>query len=254
MLNCKRCHAPSPGSKKNGKPYLLCAKCRAIYSARYTPRGPIVGRACDWCSAVLDPAKPRGARYCSEKCRCAERDDAKRVLCHGGCGDLIWIGSTSLDEPVCQPCRRIARGGHDVKCPCPACVQRHRDETSKSNREYRKAHGESRSTTWRRINGRPERNGSVFEPSTARRLRLYERDDWTCAICHEPTSHTYTATDPWSPTLDHIEPQSHALIPDHSDANLRTAHALCNAMRGDDATRDADVRSRVLPMLYQAIA
>ena len=179
------------------------------------------------------------------------------VPCTGDCGRLLWQGTGSSATPMCQPCRRRARGcltpDAKGKCKCDGCVQYHRDEVAKSNREYRTGSGEARSTTWRRINGRPERNGSVFEISTARRLRLYERDNWTCGICGEPTSRVYTATDPWSPTLDHIEPRSHTLIPDHSDAALRTAHALCNAMRGDDATRDEEVRSRVLPMLYQSL-
>jgi hypothetical protein len=44
------------------------------------------------------------------------------------------------------------------------------------------------------------------------------------------------STDPlddWAPSLDHIEPQSWALIPDHSPANLRLAHRWCNSVRGD---------------------
>jgi len=257
MPNCKRCHAPSPGSKKNGKPYLYCAECRARYAARYTPREAIAGRTCAWCDAGIDPSKPSSTRYCSSRCLTIAKDDAKRIPCSAGCGSLLWIGSTSLDNPVCRPCRKAARGctadSSIHNCKCEACTQAHRDGTSRANRRYREQHGEARSTTWRRINGRPERNGSVFEPSTARRLSLYERDNWTCGICGEPTSRVYTSADPWSPTLDHIEPRSHVLIPDHSDAGVRTAHALCNAMRGDDATRDQDVRSRVLPMLYQGL-
>lgn len=69
--------------------------------------------------------------------------------------------------------------------------------------------------------------------TTIRRHRLYERDNWTCQICLEPVDREADYLDPWSPTLDHIEPQSHALVPDHSDANLRTAHRWCNSVRGD---------------------
>jgi len=69
--------------------------------------------------------------------------------------------------------------------------------------------------------------------TSTRRLRLYERDNWTCQLCSEPVDRAADYLDDWAPTLDHIEPQSHALIPDHSDANLRTAHRWCNAVRGD---------------------
>lgn len=71
----------------------------------------------------------------------------------------------------------------------------------------------------------------VIEPRTRR--AIYERDDFTCQLCREPVD---IDADPWSdwyPSLDHIVPQSHVLIPDHSPANLRTAHRWCNAIRGD---------------------
>ncbi len=66
-----------------------------------------------------------------------------------------------------------------------------------------------------------------------RRRALYERDNWTCQLCGEPVDpSTYGGR---YPTLDHIEPQSLALIPDHSDRNLRTAHLSCNSKRGNRA-------------------
>lgn len=65
------------------------------------------------------------------------------------------------------------------------------------------------------------------------RRAIYERDNFTCQLCMEPVD---IDADPWSdwyPSLDHVIPQSHVLIPDHSLANLRTAHRWCNAVRGD---------------------
>lgn len=72
-----------------------------------------------------------------------------------------------------------------------------------------------------------------FAVSTSRRRRLYARDGWTCQLCFEPVDRDADPLSDWAPSLDHIEPQSHALIPDHSDENLRTAHRWCNAVRGD---------------------
>lgn len=65
------------------------------------------------------------------------------------------------------------------------------------------------------------------------RMRIYERDNWTCQICGEPTSHEYDPHDMYSPTLDHIVPQSLQLFPDHSPTNLRLAHMICNSERGN---------------------
>lgn len=65
------------------------------------------------------------------------------------------------------------------------------------------------------------------------RLAIYERDDFTCQLCFEPVDRDAGYLDDWAPSLDHIEPQSAALIPDHSPENLRTAHRWCNSVRGD---------------------
>lgn len=79
------------------------------------------------------------------------------------------------------------------------------------------------------------------------RLAIYERDGWTCQLCSEAVDRDLMATDPlndWAPSLDHIEPQSWALIPDHSPKNLRLAHRWCNSVRGDlTYYTDADLRA-----------
>ena len=87
-----------------------------------------------------------------------------------------------------------------------------------------------------------------FVVDPLRRTRLHERDGWTCMICHEPTSLTYSHADPWSPTLDHIVPRS--ILKDDSDDALRTAHALCNSIRSDDRKTDDEVAQTVRPLIY----
>lgn len=78
------------------------------------------------------------------------------------------------------------------------------------------------------------------------RLAIYDRDAWVCQLCAEPVDRDLMATDPlndWAPSLDHIEPQSWALVPDHSPENLRLAHRWCNSVRGDlTYYTDADLR------------
>lgn len=78
-----------------------------------------------------------------------------------------------------------------------------------------------------------ERHGKRFIISPGRRLAIYERDNWTCQLCSEPVDREAHYLDDWAPSLDHVIPQSHTLIPDHSPANLRTAHRWCNSVRGD---------------------
>lgn len=73
-----------------------------------------------------------------------------------------------------------------------------------------------------------------FAVPLALRLAIYERDEWMCQLCFEPIDCAAHYLSDWAPSLDHIEPQSHALIPDHSADNLRTAHRWCNSVRGDE--------------------
>lgn len=77
-----------------------------------------------------------------------------------------------------------------------------------------------------------------FAPTPSLRGFVYDRDNWTCQLCMEPVDPDADYLDDWAPTLDHIVPQSHQTIPDHSSANLRTAHRWCNAVRGNHSLHD----------------
>lgn len=77
------------------------------------------------------------------------------------------------------------------------------------------------------------RSKNTFKISPKERLKIYERDNWTCQLCAHPVDSTLHYLHDWSATLDHIIPQSHMLIPDHSPSNLRLAHRWCNSARGD---------------------
>lgn len=77
-----------------------------------------------------------------------------------------------------------------------------------------------------------------FLISPTKRLEIYERDGWLCQlteICPYPDQpiDPDLLSDKWAPTLDHIIPQSHVLIPDHSPENLQLAHLWCNSKKGD---------------------
>ena len=84
-------------------------------------------------------------------------------------------------------------------------------------------------------------SGTSFSVSPRVRQEIYARDRWTCQICAHPVDRTARHPSKWAPTLDHIEPQSAALIPDHSPSNLRLAHSWCNSARGDGSNMAKDV-------------
>lgn len=82
------------------------------------------------------------------------------------------------------------------------------------------------------------RSVTAFKISPKARRAIYERDNWTCQLCQKPVDPTLHYLDSWSASLDHVIPQSHQLIPDHSPKALRLAHRWCNGARGDGTNMD----------------
>ena len=66
--------------------------------------------------------------------------------------------------------------------------------------------------------------------SKAKRLRIYERDGWTCYLCGYPVNPDAKAPALDAPTLDHVVPVRSG--GDDSSDNLRTAHFYCNCVKG----------------------
>ena len=62
------------------------------------------------------------------------------------------------------------------------------------------------------------------------RVAVYERDNYVCQLCREPTDPDSDSQGPWYPTLDHIVPVSMGGTDDPH--MLRTAHRWCNGVRG----------------------
>lgn len=77
-----------------------------------------------------------------------------------------------------------------------------------------------------------------FKISPKARIAIYERDGWTCQLCQHPVDRELHYLNAWAASLDHVIPQSHQLIPDHSPAALRLAHRWCNSARGDGTNMD----------------
>lgn len=97
------------------------------------------------------------------------------------------------------------------------------------------------------------RTVTAFKISPKVRLAIYERDGWTCQLCLHPVDRELHYLNNWSATLDHIIPQSHQLLPDHSPKALRLAHRWCNAARGDGMNMDeSELVSRAVGMLTAA--
>lgn len=75
----------------------------------------------------------------------------------------------------------------------------------------------------------PNRRGADWI-APADRAGLYERDGWMCLLCDLPIDREAHWNDDLAPSLDHIVPRS--LGGTHDPVNLRTAHRICNSVRG----------------------
>lgn len=63
------------------------------------------------------------------------------------------------------------------------------------------------------------------------RKTVYERDGWRCHLCGKPVERSAAVPHPKAPTIDHLIPL--AAGGTHEPLNCRTAHFLCNSLKGD---------------------
>ena len=184
------------------------------------------------CRVCLDPLPgydiESGAIKCS-RCKWAERTKAPCADCGGPTGWPL-TDKRKPDAPRCQPCRRraIVHGttyAYRKGCRCGECVEANRAAARDYRAKVMARDGVSLTTKY-------GHSGGAFI-KRAERLAIYERDGWTCQLCGNPVDPRAPRNSWGEATLDHIEPQTHALIPDHRPENLRMAHRGCNASRGN---------------------
>ena len=160
------------------------------------------------------------------------------------CGTLIWPSKTRPPRQWCRPCRvrlgmsafgpgpRVTVHGTTNAyrrhgCRCEEC----RAAVAAKGRLYAARFAAREGASLSRKYRRPGSEDQFI--SRADRLAIYERDGWICQLCGLPVDRTLTGRDRMGATLDHIEPRTAVLIPDHSPSNLRLAHRSCNSSRGN---------------------
>lgn len=200
---------------------------------------------CAVCAVEFTPKTPR-AKYCSRPCKDKGKPSANGLNC-SICGRRMTKGRTSSEQGLAahNQCRKDAglirahgASGYRRGCRCPECKAGQATHTAAYVASVKEKHG-LHPTTLRRKKFKadhgywPQEGGSDWIAPTERRA-LYERDNWTCQLCHEPIDPSAHWNSNYAPSLDHIVPQSHMLIPDHTPSNLRTAHRVCNSRRGAD--------------------
>lgn len=211
-VTCQTCRAVITGSSSVGRPRRFCLECRPrkrIVESAPSAEGDDI-RECEFCGGSFVTDTPR--RYCSSKCRQANRKPTGTCV---ACKRPVHLSSTSAARPTCRDCRTWRHGtayGYAKRgCRCVECRRAIAEDTRNRRHPGRKYH-------W---------------ISQADRFDIYERDEWICQLCGDLVDPEAPKLTSRYPTLDHIEPVSLALVPNHDPSNLRTAHNGCNAARGN---------------------
>lgn len=164
---------------------------------------------CARCGGPGERRRGEPGRYCSRACASpSRRKRAMRRLSDaaGGTsgGQRVWVQG---------PCTRC--GTHFLSPGGRYCskVCRSRDRSDR-----------------RRAAGRDAKISRV------RRYAIYARDNWTCYLCGYPVDRTAVVPAIEAPVLDHVIPLASG--GEHSEANLRTAHWLCNSIKADRPIAD----------------
>lgn len=151
------------------------------------------------------------------------------------CGQLYIIRSTGKTPRHCLALSRrgtpTAKGYKPVQAATIAC--RGCGEPFESPgwvRLCERCRREHRRTDKDRYKARRRMRLGVVRIERVVRRQVFERDGWRCWICRCPVRRDVAVPDPFAPTLDHVVP----LVAggEHSYANIRCAHFLCNSVRG----------------------
>lgn len=205
-----------------------CEMCGEVYTPRYRDQRTC-GRECGaWLRGAGKTCERLHGQH-SELMVCQDCGQHVRlrpgaIYCEG-CARAHLRGGTWIgDVKVCEACGvpiPVYSGSGNKCVECARAIQRDRE------RAYRREHQ-------RRYGGnvhksRARKYGCYYEKVD--RLKVFERDHWTCHICGKPIPWGTALCAPLSPTLDHVWPMSKG--GPHSYENVKAAHFICNSIKSD---------------------
>lgn len=178
-------------------------------------------RRCRTCDNPM-PDADRRRRYCSPRCRAQSPERRAAASARAALRSRELRTARSETWPVCVYCGvpyLPIRAGQ--KCPAEECKKDSKSMATSS-------HGGAE---------RVRNTGKGGKTETVAPLQVFQRDNWTCHICNQPTSRDIRdRRRPDSPTLDHVVPVEKGGA--HTYENIRTAHFYCNGVRGSRSVED----------------
>lgn len=210
---------------------------------------------CDICGVTIPPGSHKSRKYCSDACK-RDAGYRKRVEREFGtpAPGVGRTGKTLVHAIYCAHC-----GG-----PMPAkakpntrfCSSRCSSREAAGPGSYEARRGRLCAWCGEEV-GEDKRLGARYCTDTctvlanqqirrARRLRrpfetfsrraVFERDQWLCHICGDPTDREVHSRHPLSPSLDHLIPIAEDGSPGHVMVNTACAHLRCNMAKNNRAT------------------
>lgn len=214
---------------------LLCHACGS----------PLSGRAKKWCSEACRLRKYRedNPNYVLRQAEMAKEDTARRTAERNAadplprcecCGEEL--ANRRKGVKFCKrtaECRRASRMVSLSRSPVCSVEDCGRQSIARG------LCGSHASAAWRAAN--PERRGDAWHAYRARKMDAFvedvsrgvvlDRDNWVCHICGDkiPKDSVWPASD--YGTMDHVVPLKKG--GQHSYANVKAAHNLCNSTKRD---------------------
>lgn len=192
---------------------------------------PMVEKVCDECGETfLGRQHINGAKRCQ---RCVEgwarqaarrRAAALRKIERAAAGSA---GSRWLISGRCTICAdtytHVATGSYVRRSKLPTCGRPECDATHAA-KVRRIAHHSAKVR-------RRAREQSAFI-ARVDPIEVHERCGWKCHLCGKPVRRDVLVPDALAPTIDHVVPLAQGGT--HEPINCRTAHFLCNSIKGDE--------------------
>ncbi|WP_396275713.1 HNH endonuclease [Gordonia sp. AC31] len=227
-----------------------CDECRAghrDYMRDYSRRRYAEGRPpgadgefrCQMCGSAFVGKISRQPKYCTKRCSAliASRASAARAE---SLRDRLLIQREAAQRRTAVTRRAaLAAAGSTsttVKADIKCLVCGRRFIATWWGRSTNRACGDTcasllRATRKREAKHRRRARQRGAYVESVYRHEIYARDKWTCGVCGRKVHRNRVTPHPMAPTIDHIIPLSQGGT--HEPANVRTAHFLCNAIRGD---------------------
>lgn len=215
---------------------------------------------CQRCGKEFVPKTKGRITYCSRLCSDAARGDRKQHRLANGLTTECERKQQASRKPItiraCPICGKDFESRNTAKY-CLSCRGKYRNMCDYVARmwkrmlictvcgtEYEKNYGISNGSRCycseeckraakreQQIRGKYKREAKIRCATIERvyRKKVYERDGYRCGLCGKLCDGSKTVPHPWAPTIDHIIPIS--LGGEHSYANVRTAHFICNSKR-----------------------